>query len=267
MSICLRWLLITGLILHVPHVLASTYHFADFSERNGTAAKSGRESLVEYVHTVARLWKGDVVVDEDGKTFTLGQHLGSGGTNRIFSIGDGKIIRIPKAHCDYWSKDYLDGYDVLRSAGVPIPFVNRESGPGQFVIVKEEQFQFNLEEYLEDKVALTSAQRGKVERDLVRFAATTSGFVKIGDFAADQIHYVEKEGWILVDWTNSFVNYTWEHSLYSSAFDVPRDGSTTTLSQELPKPLMSRIRFAIARARVLKSLTNTPQCAALLGQG
>lgn len=200
--------------------------------------------IKDYDKVVYNLQPQESVRFSDGAVFTIEKNYvplagnPNRGTTAIFSVGNGRVIRIPKrcsakSQCET-NQDYLvqfaKGEKLLREKGVLIPQVYlEESYLPEYVVVEE----LEIIELLYDWFTYLGDHPGDVHplklAALKKFAARASPFTHIGDFGDTQVALTPK-GWVLFDWTD-------KHALYD-----PSPQAVAPLFARRGLPLFSNIR-------------------------
>lgn len=200
--------------------------------------------IKDYDKIVYNLRPLDTVRFSNGVTFEIHKNYVplSGnpdrGTTAILSIGNGRIIRIPKRcnakfQCQQ-NQDYLvqfaNGEKLLREKGMLIPQVYlEESYLPEYVVVEE----LEIIELLYDWFTYIGDHPGDIHplklAALKKFAARASPFTHIGDFGDTQVALTPK-GWVLFDWTD-------KHALHD-----PSPNATVPLFARRRMPLFSNLR-------------------------
>lgn len=173
----------------------------------------------DYEGMLRKLRPGDVM-DFGGKDgrFTFKGVIGYGYNTVIVEIEEGWALRLsfnagydPKnarfsdGEKQSWIEEFYELQQEYKQNGVPIVDMDlKKSRPPEFVVVKIENFKFDLGDLLLGKkpdgtpINITPAQEQKAWADLDKFAATTWMYRSLGDFAPRNLGYNGKE-WILFD--------------------------------------------------------------------
>ncbi len=226
------------MLFQLPPSKASRIHFALLASIAsffvGSAASAKEVSLfqpngsprAEYVATLKELQPGDVLIFSDDSRYKISNLLGCGGTTCVFGLADrpGLALRIPSSDgyldgdgplIQEFIEQFIHGKNELRKNGVPSVEIHQFMS-GEYVLVDRIEPVTRLDRFFANPFQFTETPRQRMVADLVDFATKTAPFESIGDFKADQLHYINGKGWMLVDWSN-------EHSLrrYSAenAFD------------------------------------------------
>lgn len=196
---------------------------------------SSGEQIYDYKQELDSLQRDDVLVF-DQKKFKIESFIGEGRTTRIYSIGEGRAIRLPLnrgafsknlSYANYIQEYYL-GYENLKNSKVPIPKVYiEESDPQKYLIVEELKTSFNLYEFLQEKNRVNIKNWHNIYAELKKFARLTSEFTYIEDAHIKQIVWTNK-GWVLLDFmsrakksSDSLENFN--HSIFLNMADLPQN--------------------------------------------
>lgn len=144
----------------------------------------------DYQEQLAMVRAGDTVLVKD-KTFKLGAYLDEGSISKIFDLGNGTIIRIPKSINPAflkWSRQYFDSYFILKNSGIPMPHVHANiSHPPYYIIVDKVDVKFNLEQFFTGGVEVDEVTRARVRAAIIKLAEQTAEYSHIPDFKAANV--------------------------------------------------------------------------------
>ena len=186
---------------------------------------------------VSQLRSGTELELAPGKIVRLGRFLGKGNTTLVFSISDGKALRLPlrsgltpwggveyRAFIDW----YLEGYQKLKDTEIPLVKVfEDESSPPDYLVVEQEKIRFTLKDALDR--GLTDDELGRLKD----FARKTWKISYVGDMRPDQIGLTD-HGWVLIDYNHVVLRASSvsNPSLFSRMRKLPK-GLEKQLTQEV----------------------------------
>lgn len=188
-----------------------------FAEKYTLFEKGEQGRMVrDYDDILAKLKPDDVIVFSDGKEFTVKKILGSGNTTLVLDIGNGKVLRIPKAtyleigrvpqsFIDY----FLEAYQVIKKTPLPVVEVFVEESLMSERVVAEN---LNIILVLGDTNLSPSKILKKIASygNLMSFVRKLGYFEFIGDLHPRQIALTDK-GYRLFDFTDAklFTSESW----------------------------------------------------------
>ena len=184
-----------------------------------------------------------------------GSSVQKGSQNFIVDVGGGKAIRFPldPRRNGLTSIDrYLEGYLALESSSIELPRVYvEESVPGQFAVMEKLDVAYSLTDVLSKKVVLDPVTKAQRFHELVKFSKAFADFKSIGDFAFNQIVWVNGRGWMLLDFqgkdTVPATSGEWKHPF--DKFDLLYSLEPMDDIPLLPKTVRKAIGQAIAAER------------------
>ncbi len=182
----------------LTYLVFSTCLFSQvaFAEHYALFQAPGVESE-NYAALSEKIQAGDSVSFSNGKTFEILAVLGSGQTTRVFDIGKGLALRVPKHEYSRFINATLDGYQRLHENGIPTPEVHLDQSlRSEYVLVQKVSVDTTLDVIIKKRML-----QGELKEKLIAFLASTFRLREIGDFKWDQIAWTGS-GWILLDWTN-----------------------------------------------------------------
>lgn len=176
--------------------------------------KSGAP-IFGYAKVRESILPGDFLVFSKEERFKVERLLGCGNTSCIYELADfpGQALRVPRdvglfffnrfnsIYFEYFIDEMILGKAALDQYQVPSIKIY-EGKSNEFVRVEKITSVTSLSDFLAHPFSYSEPDRIKMETDLLEFAKSVSFFRRIGDFYADQIHYVKGRGWILLDWTS-----------------------------------------------------------------
>ena len=188
--------------------ISVTQAFANCAEaQDRVLVGSDRLPVRGYRDQVASIADGDRLIYPGNVAIRVGRKLGCGGTTCVYEVSEpawwkGKAVRVPMdeealSHVGY----FISGEPALREHGVPSVAIHAARSD-QFVIVEKIESRMTLERLFRDPFAVPEAERRHLVAELKRFAVRTRDFERISDFRPDQLHFVDRRGWILVDWND-----------------------------------------------------------------
>jgi hypothetical protein len=181
-----------------------------------------------YDELVENLQEGDEVYFGNGESFFLEGYLGEGTKTKVFSIGEGKAIRIPLMGDDGYFlalADYVDAYDDLEMTEVPRVRVYKEESSvfylqdpemedwhprwegitiAEYLIVEEIEEVANAGRLFEEWVSTGICDEACKEMfaGLEAFFLSTWRLAWLGDFHLGQLSW-DGERWVLVDFAGN----------------------------------------------------------------
>jgi hypothetical protein len=99
---------------------------------------------------------------------------------------------------------FRQAHNFLSKLGIDIPFLETLAGhEGEFLKLEKIKYDFNYGSYLDrDFVrSLTIGELIEIDRDFLKFVATTAKLQRLGDFHSGQLVYKRGRGWVLLDFT------------------------------------------------------------------
>ncbi|MFL5813892.1 MAG: hypothetical protein ACJ763_09975 [Bdellovibrionia bacterium] len=192
--------------------LAASLAIGSASAKEIQLFQSNGNPRTDYVSSLHGVDSGDVLIFSDGSRHKILKRLGCGGTTCVFGLSDhpGLALRIPSSD-GYLDGDgpliqgfidqFVDGKAELQRSGVPSVELHRFRS-GEYAVVDRVESVTRLDQFFADPYRFSEASRKQLAADLINFAEKTAPFESIGDFKADQLHYVNGKGWILIDWTD-----------------------------------------------------------------
>jgi hypothetical protein len=195
-----------------------------------------------YDQIVEELDVGDTIIFSNDKSFKIEGKLGSGNLTRVFDVGGGVAIRIPKmGFFNEMLHLYMEGYSVLTREKVPtIKIYEKQSLDREYILAEKLPHPIvSLESLINGKVKVTPAQRSLMYDQLVAFARKTAMFNIVGDFKLDALIW-RVDHWELMDWDH-------QHERGKA----PKEKTIWDWNEiKLPQSLRGRIRKAIQEERM-----------------
>lgn len=175
--------------------------------------------VFNYNHLINTLNSGDILTFDNQTRYQFINYLGSGNTTQIIEVAavdnpnnPGPFaMRLPKEngifHNNIFELPYYEFLNFFINYRAPlekaklIPQVHNELA-GQYVLLDKVNIDFNLTQFLDYSIPISTHIRTTAEDALLEFSEKVAPFIEIGDFWTDQVVF-DGEKWILLDFVNS----------------------------------------------------------------
>ncbi len=147
--------------------------------------------------TIDALRPGSILHFGNGKQFKIVKVLSVEGSNGVFEIEDGRVLRVPKMGT---LKGFREGYLALVKAGVPVPKMLWARAKKEYIVSEKLDILFGLEDVLRADSKIPNGRANLLKEAFGRFAEKFRDFNSVSDFGMQQIVYDRKRGWVLLDW-------------------------------------------------------------------
>lgn len=214
---------------------------------------------------------GDTLRLDKGQRFKILDVLGEGDTTRIFDIGDGWALRVPKKATRWWKRNsssshdepalqhfsfFIETRDALENDGIPVVELDQKRTRYNFAVVKKVEVLFDLKTYMEMRKQMEKSERKAIDKALIAFARTTYKYNYISDFKTRNLIYTGGRRWLLIDIGNDvhsirIGNRLWraDRNIFSTVERKDEDLGGTRVTRYVTEKLERKISEAIQEER------------------